>query len=104
MVNYENLITFFEKISPNSEEIRHFKQAYHAYCKTGKWEPGYQVYTSEWLKLDGAMLMTSNETFDADYRVYIAATTERSLRELLLAFPRHKVGRFAYQNSGLKIK
>ena len=38
--------------------------------------------------------MTPADTWDMDYQVYLTATTERSLRALLLAFPRRCTGRF----------
>lgn len=91
---HDKLITFLEVVDPNAEEVLHFKQAYHSYSKTGVWQQTYQVFTSGWLNIDGAMLMKPEDTLDADYRVYITATTERSLRELLLAFPRRCVGMF----------
>ena len=94
MVKYDKLIAFLEKIDPNTEEVLHFKQIYHSYTKTGEWQPTYQVFTSGWHNIEGAMLMTSERKLDADYRVYVTATTERSLRELLLAFPRRSVGMF----------
>ena len=94
MVNYNKLIAFLEKVNPNTEEVLHFKKAYHSYTKTGKWQSTYQVFTSGWQNIEGVMLMTSERKLDADYRVYVTATTERSLRELLLAFPRRSVGMF----------
>ncbi|RKU10414.1 hypothetical protein C6501_13755 [Candidatus Poribacteria bacterium] len=94
MENYDELIAFLEKVDPKAEEVLHFKQAYHSYSKTGEWNPAYQVFTSGWLNIDGAMLMTPEGSLDADYRVFLTATTERSLRELLLAFPRRNVGIF----------
>ena len=38
--------------------------------------------------------MTPGDTFDTDYQVYLTAITERSLRALLLAFPRRCSGMF----------
>ncbi|MDE0086413.1 MAG: RNA methyltransferase [Candidatus Poribacteria bacterium] len=83
-----------EKIDPNAEEVLHFKQAYRSYSETGVWQQTYQVFTSGWENIDGAMLIKPEDTLDADYRVYLTATTERSLRELLLAFPRQCAGMF----------
>lgn len=94
MENYDELIAFLEKVDPQTEEVLHFKQAYHSYSKTGEWNPVYQVFTSGWLNIDGAMLMTPEGPLDTDYSVFLIATTERSLRELLLAFPRRNVGIF----------
>ena len=94
MVKYDKLIALLEKTNPNTEEVLHFKQTYNSYTKTGEWQPTYQVFTSGWKNIEGAMLMTPENKFDVDYRVYVTATTERSLRELLLAFPRRSVGMF----------
>lgn len=94
MKNYGELIAFLEKVDPKAEEVLRFKQAYHSYSKMGEWNPAYQVFTSGWQNIDGAMLMTPEGPLDADYSVFLTATTERSLRELLLAFPRRNVGIF----------
>ncbi len=94
LINYDKLITFLEVVDPNAEEVLHFKQAYRSYAETGVWQQTYQIFTSGWLNIDGAMLMKPEDTLDADYRVYLTATTERSLRELLLAFPRQYAGMF----------
>ena len=91
-----------EKIDPNAEEALQFKQAYHSYSKTCEWNPAYQVFTSGWLNIEGVMLMVPEETLDADYRVYLIATTERSLRELLLAFPRRCGGMFRIAEKWIK--
>lgn len=88
------MITFLEVVAPNAEEVLHFKQAYRSYSETGVWQQTYQVFTSGWLNIEGAMLVKPEDTLDADYRVYLTATTERSLRELLLAFPRQCAGMF----------
>ena len=40
------------------------------------------------------MLLEPMDTYDSDYRVHLTTTTERSLRELLLAFPRRYTGLF----------
>lgn len=93
-VNYDKVIAFLEKENPNGEVVSCFKQAYYTFSKTGKWHPTYQVFTTGWQHLDGVMLMMSENAFDADYRVYLTATTERGLRELLLAFPRRYTGMF----------
>ena len=102
LVDYDKLIAFLEKENPNAEEMLHFKQAYHSYTKTGEWQLTYQVFTSGWLKVDGAMLMRPENTLDTDYRVYLIATTERSLRELLLAFPRRCVGMFGIKEKWIE--
>ncbi len=94
MINYGKVISFLEKVDPNSEEVKDFLQSYDTYKRTGNWQPEYQIFTSEWISLDGVMLMMAEKEYDADCRVYVNATTERSLRELLLAFPRQVVGLF----------
>ena len=94
MINYDEIIAFLEKENPDTDVISRFKQAYYTFSKTGEWHPPYQVFTAGWQKLDGVLLMTAERIFDADYRVYLTATTERGLRELLLAFPRRCTGLF----------
>ena len=94
MINYDKVIAFLEKENPDTEIVSRFKQAYHTFADTGEWDPPYQVLTAGWRKLDGVLLMTPENAFDADYRVYLTATTERGLRELLLAFPRRRTGIF----------
>lgn len=94
MINYDEVIAFLERENPDAEVVSHFKQAYHTFSKTGEWHRPYQVLTAGWQKLDGVLLMTPEEVFDADYRVYLTATTERALTELLLAFPRRCAGIF----------
>lgn len=93
-VNYDKVIAFLEKDNPNGEVASCFKQAYHTFSKMDEWPPPYQVFTTGWQCLDGVMLMMPEDTFDADYRVYLTAATERGLRELLLAFPRRGTGMF----------
>ncbi len=94
LIDYDKLITFLDIVDPNADQVLHFKQAYYTYSETGEWQQTYQVFTSGWQNIDGAMLMKPEDTLDADYRAYLTATTERSLRELLLAFPRQCVGMF----------
>ena len=94
MINYDEVIAFLERENPDAGVVSRFKQAYHTFSKTGEWHRPYQVLTAGWQKLDGVLLMTPEAVFDADYRVYLTATTERALRELLLAFPRRCTGIF----------
>ncbi|MYB93504.1 RNA methyltransferase [Candidatus Poribacteria bacterium] len=94
MINYDEVIAFLEKENPDATVVSHFKQAYHTFSKTGEWHQNYQVLTAGWQKFDGVLLMTQGATFDTDYQVYLTAMTERSLRELLLAFPRRCSGMF----------
>ncbi len=95
LINYDELIAFIENQNIHSGEIDKFRQAYENYIKTGKWQPEYKVITSGTLELEGAMIMTPDNIEDADYQVYLIATNERSLSELLLAFPRKAVGLFS---------
>ena len=94
MTNYDEVIAFLERENPDAETISRFKQAYQTFLETGEWQPTYQVLTTGWQTLDGVLLMTPENLLDVDYRVYLSATTERSLRELLLAFPRRCSGMF----------
>ncbi|RKU19691.1 RNA methyltransferase [Candidatus Poribacteria bacterium] len=94
MINYDTVIAFLERKNPDAEVVSCFKQAYQTFSKTGEWHRPYQVFTTGWQTLDGVLLMTPEEVFDADYRVYLTATTERGLREILLAFPRRCTGIF----------
>lgn len=70
--------------------------AYAAYRRTGRWCRSYRVFAAGWTELEGVLILTPAATADADLRVSIAATNERALRELLLAFPRGLVGHFSY--------
>ena len=94
MINYDKVIAFLETENSDTTVVSRFKQAYHTFSKTGEWHPNYQVLTAGWQKLDGILLMTTADTSDTDYHVYLTARTERSLRELLLAFPRRCTGMF----------
>ncbi len=106
MKNYDKVIAFLERENPDAKIVSRFKQAYHTFSKTGEWHPTYQVLTSGWKELDGVLLMTPENTVDVDYQVYLNATTERSLRELLLAFPRRYTGMFhlteAWMDNGIR--
>lgn len=95
LLYYDKLFEFIENQNIHSGELNKFQQAYENYRKTGKWQPEYKVVTSGWLELEGAMIMTPDNIANADYRVYLIATNERSLWELLLAFPRKAVGMFS---------
>lgn len=91
MIKYEILMSFLEKAESPTKVIDQFKLAY---SKTGELQTDYAVYTSGWHTLNGVMLTKPDKTSNADYLIYISATTERSLRELLLKFPRQYVGMF----------
>lgn len=70
--------------------------AYDHYCKLGRWCPSYRIFASGWMSLDGVMILTEKNNAENELPVTIAATNERALRDLLLAFPRGLVGRFCY--------
>ncbi len=95
MTNYDEIIAFLERENPHTEAVSHFKQAYQTFLETGEWHPTYQIHTTRGQTLTGVLLMTREEDLpDVDYRVYLSATAERSLRALLLAFPRRHSGMF----------
>ena len=94
MIDYDKIIAFLEKENPETDAVSRFKQAYHTFCKTSTWDPAYQVFVTGWQQLEGVMLLEPMDTYDSDYRVHLTTTTERSLRELLLAFPRRYTGLF----------
>lgn len=94
MINYDKVIAFLQKEHPNVDAVSRFKTAYQTFCKTGKWQPAYEVFVAGWQQLDGVMLLEPEDTLDGDYQVHLTATTERSLKELLIAFPRRRVGLF----------
>ncbi len=94
MNNYDEVIAFLEKEDSDTDAISRFKQAYQTFCETGEWQPAYEVRVAGWQQLDGVMLLEPVRTLENDYQVHITATSERSLRELLLAFPRRHIGLF----------
>ena len=94
MINYNEIIAFLEKRNADADAVSRFKQAYHTFCETGTWSPAYQVFVTGWQRLDGVMVLEPMDTYDRDYRVHLTPTTERSLRELLLVFPRRYTGLF----------
>ena len=93
MINYDEIIAFLEKESSDVDAVSRFKQAYDTFCQTGTWHPAYQIFVTG-QQLDGVMLLEPMDTFDCDYRVHLTPTTERGLRELLIAFPRGYTGLF----------
>ncbi len=70
--------------------------AYAEYRRTGQWRRSYRILAAGWTDLEGVLILTPAAAADADLQASIAATSERALRELLLAFPRGQVGRFSY--------
>ena len=70
------------------------KEDYEYQQQTGEWRRDYQIFTAGWGQLEGVMVLAPSQESDADLVVEISATNERALRDLLLSFPRTKVGRF----------
>ncbi len=73
--------------------------AYAECRRTGRWRRSYRILAAGWTDLEGVLILTPAVAADADLQASIAATNERALRELLLAFPRGQVGRFSYAAS-----
>ncbi|MAG35828.1 MAG: hypothetical protein CL878_06250 [Dehalococcoidia bacterium] len=70
--------------------------AYAEYRQTSQWRQSYRVLAAGWMDLEGVLVLTPAANAESDLHASIAATNERALRELLLAFPRGQVGRFYY--------
>ena len=94
MIDYDKVVDFLERENLNANVVARFKQAYHTFRETGKWQPTYAVFVTGWQQLDGVMLLEPTDTPNSDYQVHLTTTTERGLRELLLAFPRGRTGLF----------
>ena len=94
MIDYDKIFDFLERKHLNTNAVSRFKQAYHIFRETGKWCPAYKVFVTGWQQLDGVMFLEPTDTPNSDYQVHLTTTTERSLRELLLAFPRGRTGLF----------
>ena len=60
----------------------------------GEWRRDYRIFIAGWVQPEGVMILTPAQELDADLLVEISATNERALRDLLLSFPRTKVGYF----------
>ena len=84
----EKIIEFLEKANDATDAVSRFK----ASCASASGV--LHVSVAGWRKIDGVMLMWPAGTKEGDYEVSLTATTERALRELLLAFPRQSAGRF----------
>ncbi len=70
------------------------KEDFEYQKRTGEWRRDYQIFVTGWRQLEGVMALTRAQELDADLLVDISAKNERALRNLLLSFPRTKVGRF----------
>lgn len=102
MMNYNEIIAFLEKKEFDAETVSRFQQAYYTFCETGTWSPAYRVFVTGWQRLDGVMLLEPEDTYNSDYRVHLTTTTERGLRELLLAFPRRYSGLFHFNEKWIE--
>ena len=94
MIDYDKVVDFLEREHLNANMVSRFKQAYQTFGETGEWHPVYEVFVTGWQQLDGVMLIEPTDTPNGDYQVHLTATTERGLRELLMAFPRGRTGLF----------
>lgn len=90
-MEYDKLISFLEEANTPTKVLDRYKLSY---TETGALHQEHKLYQSGWHNLEGVMLSIPDKTSNADYQVYLIATTERSIRELLLAFPRQYVGMF----------
>ena len=70
--------------------------AYAAYRRTGRWRRSYRVFAAGWTELEGVLILALAAEDGDDLQASITATNERALRELLLVFPRGRVGHFSY--------
>lgn len=61
-----------------------------------------KVFASGWKQIDGVMLIRQMEGHDSNYHTIVNATTERSLRELLLTYPRNSIGTFLLTNEWIE--
>ena len=90
MMPYDQVIPFLDSAGADAKVVSAFKAAFRAFQQTGRWPAGYQVFLAGEPAVDGVMLLEGTDP----YRVHLTATTERSLRRLLLAFPRQWTGLF----------
>ena len=79
---------------PTSELGALLKEDFDCQKQTGEWRRDYQIFISGWGQLEGVMVLTPAQGLDTDLLGEISATNERALRDLLLSFPRTKVGCF----------
>ncbi len=56
--------------------------------------PDSKIFVSGWTEIEAVLAFAPEPEFDADLRAVVAATNERALRDVLLAFPRDRVGFF----------
>ena len=94
--NYDQVIAFLNDEYSGSNWNEKCKELYHIFLKTGKSDDNYQVYTSGWKEIEGVMILQPGPKDDVDYNVLLSAKTERSFRELILMFPRCRIGDFSF--------
>lgn len=102
MKDYTKVIEFLKSTTPNMEHALRFINTSQTSSLTDELLKTCSVYTSGWRQIDGVMLMRQMEGHDSDYGILVSATTERSLRELLLTFPRSSVGMFYLTNDWIE--
>ena len=102
MKDYNQVIAYLNNENSGLNWIDRFKQSYRIFSQTGKWDTDYEVYTSGWKEIDGVMILHSEPEDGVDYNVLLSAKTERSFRELLLKFPRCRIGRFSFTKPWMK--
>ncbi|MYB63313.1 RNA methyltransferase [Candidatus Poribacteria bacterium] len=102
MEDYTKVIEFLNSTTPNIEHALRFIDASQSSSLSDKFCKTCKVLTSGWRQIDGVMLIREEEGHDSDYRILINANTERSLRELLLTFPRNSVGMFFLTNDWIE--
>jgi len=56
--------------------------------------PEAKIFISGWTDIEAVLAFAPEPEFDADLRAVVAATNERALRDVLLTFPRDRVGFF----------
>ncbi len=102
MKDYNQILAFLDNQNSECEWINRFTQSYHIFTRTGKWDHEYQIYTSGWKEIEGVMILHPEPEDGIDYNVILSAKTERSLRELLLKFPRCRIGNFSFTKTWMK--
>ncbi len=84
------------------EQVLRFISASQTSSLTDELLKTCKVFVSGWKQIDGVMLIRQMDGHDSNYRTIVNATTERSLRELLLTFPRNAIGTFLLTNEWLE--
>ncbi len=84
------------------EDALHFIGASHISSYTDELFKTCKVFVSGWRQIDGVMLIRQMDGHDSNCRTIVNATTERSLRELLLTFPRNSIATFLLTNEWIE--